>query len=239
MTQFRIKENGFKEIRKQTLIRTIPLLLIAMIVGLLIFEFNPNNKDSSDINVYPIVIPIILGAVFFGVIKGLKRQKSIYDTYTLQFDENGVTREQINTPSISLLFSEITKITKSNQGGLVITGKNLSNLIIIPAQIDNMNIIEALLKENCAIQIAISKPLIQRLNIPIAIAVLGLMVITYVSTNKILVSVSGILLTSIMIWSFIKIQTNKNIDKKTRRSSYWVILVILSIIGVMISKILN
>jgi hypothetical protein len=239
MKQFKIKENGFKEIRKQALIRTIPMILIAMIVGLVIFELNPNNKDSSDINVYPIVIPIILGALSFGLIKGLKRQKAIYDTYTLEIDDTGVTREQVNTPLIRLLFSDITKITKSNQGGLVITGKNLSHSIIIPAQIDDMTMIEAIIQENCNIRIGISIPLIQRLIIPLMIAVLGLMAITYISTNKILVSFSGTTLTAIMIWSFIKTQSNKNIDKKNKRSSYWIILVILSIIGVMISKLMN
>lgn len=238
MKQFKIKENGFKEIRKQTLIRTIPIIIIAMIAGLAIFEFNPSNTNSSDVNVYPIMIPIILGALFFGLNKGLKRQKAIYNTYTLEFDDDGITREQVNTPSVRLLFSDITKITRSNQGGLVITGKSLSNSIIIPAQIDDMAMVEALLKENCTIQTGISKPLIQRLTIPLVIAVLGLMAITYISTNKLLVSVSGTILTVVLVWSFIKTQTNKNIDKKTRRNSYWVILVILSVIGAMISKLM-
>ncbi len=238
MKQFKIRENGFKEIRKQTIMRTIPMILIAMLVGLVIFEFNPNN-NTSDINVYPYIIPIIIGALAFGLNKGIKRQKAIYETYLLTIDDSGVTREQGNTPAIRLLFSEIKKITKTNQGGFVITGKNLANSIIVPAQIEYLNQFENLLKEHCSIPIKISKPMIQRLMIPMIIAVLGLMAITYISTNKILVSFSGTTLTAIMIWSFIKIQTNKNIDKKTRKSSYWVIFVILSIIGVMIFKLIN
>ena len=239
MKQFKIRENGFKEIRKQTIMRTIPMILIAMLVGLAIFEFNPNNSDTSDINVYPYIIPIIIGALAFGLNKGIKRQKAIYDTYLLTIDDSGLTREQGNTPGIRLLFSEIKKITKTNQGGFVITGKNLANSIIVPAQIEYLNQFENQLKENCSITIEMSKPMIQRLMIPMIIAVLGLMAITYISTNKILVSFSGTILTAIMIWSFIKIRTNKNIDKKTRKSSYWVILVIFSIVGVMIFKLIK
>lgn len=239
MKQFKIRENGFKEIRKQTILRTIPMTLIAMLVGLAIFEFNPNNNNASDINVYPFIIPIIIGVLTYGLIKGIKRQKAIYDKYMLTIDDIGITREQGNTPAIRLLFSDITKIAKNTKGGFVITGKSIGNQIIVPAQIENLIHFETILNENCSITIGLSKPLIQRLIIPIVISVLGLMAITYISTNKILVSFSGTILTAIMIWSFFKTQTNKNIDKKTRRSSYWIILVICSIIGVVIFKLIN
>ena len=239
MKQFKIRENGFKEIRKQIIIRTIPMTLIAVIVGLAIFEFNPNSNSSSDINVYPLIIPILVGALAFGLFKGIKRQKAIYEKYLLIIDDSGITREQGNTPTIRLLFSDITKINKNNQGGFVITGKNVTNSIIVPAQIENLNQFENLLNENCSIPIGLSKPMLERLIIPIVLFVLGLMAITYISTNKILVSFSGIILTAIMIWSFIKIQTNKNIDKKTRKNSYWIIIVIFSIVVIMFYKILG
>ena len=235
MRQFRIKENGFKEIKKQTLTRTVPISLVAVIVGLVAFEYSYNG--TSNLNVYPYVIPIIIGALAFGLNKGLKRQKEIYDTYTLNIDDASITREQANTPSIRLLFSDIKKITKSNQGGLVIKGDGLANSILIPSQINDLVNLETTLKEKCTCGIINSKPLIQRLMIPLVIAVLGLMATLYISSNKVLVGFSGIVLTGIMIWSFIKMQTNKSIDRKTRKSSYWVIVVILSIIGIMIYKI--
>jgi hypothetical protein len=200
---------------------------------------NPGNRNTSDVNIYPFIIPVIIGSLFIGISIGLKRQKTIYETYTLKFDEAGVTREQINTPSIRLLFNEITNIRKTKYGGLVISSKNQSNSIIILAQIDDMEMIESVLKENCNIPIGISKTLNQLLLIPLVIFVLGLMAVTYISTNKILVSISGVILISIMIWSFVKNQTNKNIDKRTRRSSYVLIMVVLIIIGIIISKLMN
>ena len=239
MKQFKIKENGFKEIRKQTLMRIIPMALIAVVVGLAIFEINSSKSSKSDINVYPIVVPIVIGALAFGLNKGIKRQKVIYDTYELNVDADGITREQANTPTIRLLFSDITKITKSSKGGFVITGKSITNSILVPTQIDDLTGLENVLNENCTIRISTSKPLIQRLMIPILFAVLGLMAVTYVSTNKILVALSGTILTIVMIFSFVKIQTNKNIDKKSRRSSYSMLIVILSIIGIMIFKLMN
>jgi hypothetical protein len=239
MKQFKIKENGFKEIRKQTLLRTIPITLIAMSVGLVILEYNSVRNITSAVNVYPIVIPILIGTIAFGLYRGLKRQKDIYDTYVLKIDENGITREQINTPVINLSFKDIKRITKSKNGVIVIRGNSIYNSIIVPAQVEDIIGLESILNENCPVPIGFSKPLIQRLLIPIVLVVLGLWIVTYVSSNKLLVACSGTILTITLIWSVISIQVNKNIDNKTRRSSYWIILVVLSIIGVMIFKLLK
>lgn len=239
MKEFKIKENGFNEIRKQILVRMIPLVLISATFGLVIIEYNSANSGHPEVNVLPIVIPIILGAFAYGIFKAVKRQQRIYETYVVKIDDGCVIREQANTPTIKILYTDIKKITKPNQGGIVIVGNNSSNVIFVPAQIDDMSGFENTLLANSTVQISLSKPLIQQLMIPMVLAIVGLMAVTYISTNKILVTISGTILTAIMIVSFIKIQTNKNIDRKTRRSSYWVIVVILSIIGMVISKFLN
>jgi hypothetical protein len=239
MKQFKIRENGFKEIRKQTLVRTIPLLTIAAIGGLLISEFNPAYDNISDINVLPYVIAILIGTLVIGLSIGIKRQKAIYDKYELILDENSITREQGNTSTIRILFTDIKKITKDSNGGLIINGLKLSNTILVPAQIDDMASLENILQAKCSTQISMSKPLMQRLIIPLVLVLLGLMVTTYISTNKILVSVFGSIVIAVMIMSFIKIQTIKNIDSKTRRSSYWILFVIISIVGVIINKLMN
>lgn len=239
MKEFKIKETGFKEIRKQMLVRMIPLVVISASFGLVIVEYNSSNSGRPDINVLPIVIPIILGVFAYGIFKAIRRQKLIYETYVVKMDDACLIREQANTPTIKILYKDIKKITKPKLGGIVIVGNNSSNVIFVPAQIDDMTGFENALLANCTTQISLSKPLIQKLMTPLVLVILTLMAVTYISTNKILVSISGTILTTIMIFSFIKIQTNKNIDKRTRRSSYWTIIVILSIIGVVISKLMN
>lgn len=237
--QFKIKENGFKEVRQKILIRTIPLVFISGMVGLLILKYSPSYNANTEINVFPFVIPVILCAFAFGIIKAIYRQKTMYESYKLEIDDSGITREQVNTPVIRILFTEINSITKNSQGGLVITGNSLANSILVPTQTQDLEVLENILLANCSVTISSSKSMIQRLMIPLIIAVLGLMAITYISTNKILVSVSGILLIAFMIFSFIQIQMNKNIDSRTRKSSYWVIIVIISIIGIIASKFMN
>jgi hypothetical protein len=78
----------------------------------------------------------------------------------------------------------------------------------------------------------------QKLTIPIAITTLILMATTYLATNKILVAFSGITLSTLLIYSFIQLQRNKNIDKNTKSGSYFTIIVLVSIVGTVIFKLL-
>lgn len=236
---FKIKEDGYQEIRKQIVIRSIPLVLISGTTGLLIFVFSPLNNDQPEVNVLPFIIPMILIFFSLGIINVLNRQKAIYKSYALKIDEKGITRQQASTPTISLLFSEIKSITKSKQGAYVITGNNLSNMIIVPAQLEELDVLMNIILSNCALSISDQKPLLERLTLPLALVALGLLATTYLSTNKILVAISGLLLIAFMIYSFINLQTNKNIDHKTRKSSYWMIFMILVIIGMVASKLMS
>lgn len=218
--------------------RIIPLILLSGTIGLLIFVFSSANTAQPEVNGLPFLIPLLLVFFALGVINVLNRQKAIYKSYELKIDETGITRHQSSTPTISLLFSEIKSITKSKQGVYVIAGNNRTNMIIVPAQLEELDVLMNIIQANCGLPISSQKPLMERLALPLVFVVLGLMATTYLSTNKILVAVSGLLLIALMIYSFINLQTNKNIDNKTRRSSYWMIVAILVITGMIASKLM-
>ncbi|MCT4589725.1 MAG: hypothetical protein N4A71_18020 [Carboxylicivirga sp.] len=115
----------------------------------------------------------------------------------------------------------------------------MNNAIIVPAQLERIDEMEESLRANCQEEEkpVKTKSILQKLTIPFVFLTIGLMGVVYISSNKILVGIAGLVLTVVLIWSFINIQRNKNIDKRTRRSSYWTILVLLSIIGITISKV--
>ena len=58
-------------------------------------------------------------------------------------------------------------------------------------------------------------------------------------TNRVIVGVSGAILVAILSWSFYDVQRSKNIDLKTKRRMWWILLVLASIIGVTMMKLLN
>lgn len=62
------------------------------------------------------------------------------------------------------------------------------------------------------------------------ILAIGMMLGVYTVTNKIIVGICGTAVTGIFIWAFYVIQTSKNVPGSTKRTSWFFLIVIVSII---------
>ncbi len=235
MQIFKIRQDGFKEIKKQMLIRTIPILIIAATVGITISTINSKGKET-DVNVLPFVIPIIAIALGFGLYRGINRQKALFESYTLTITNNLITREQLNTPIISIYFNDIKEIARHKSGGFTIKGKDATDLIGIPKQIDNYSQLETTLQKIQTIAVKDKVPFLQKYQSLTGLVTVGLMLCVYTVNNKIIVGLTGTTLVALMVWSFIKIRRSKNVDSKTKKSVWWVLIVLASVILVMIFK---
>lgn len=229
MEIFQNKEGGFGEVKKNLLIKQIPVLLIAVLGGVGMSYFS-SSHGPDDINVYPFVIVVCLGAAAFGFSRGLKTQKKNYESYTLTMGNNHVVREQSNTPPITLAFNDITTITKNMNGGFTIKGGSAMNTIVVSAQIEGYEKLERMLNEVKPITVQTSKTLLQRYAMVLPLVVIGLMAGVYVSYNKIIVAICGLSILALLGYSFYKIQTNSNIDYRTKKRMWWVIAVGISIV---------
>lgn len=235
MEQFKIRKDGFKEIRKASLIKAIPMSLLATFGGLAISHFNTNG-EQSDVNIFPIVIPIILGAMAFGLYRAINNQKKIYDSYRLTLDINGITREQHNTPTITISKTDLNEIVKNSNGSFTIKGNSDVNVIGVPSQIDDYEKLEKLLSEIGQISSKTSEPLFQKYTGLLSILIIGLMAAVFISKDKIIVGVFGSILLVSLGYSFFEVRRSKNIDSKTKRGVWWLILVAASIAGAMYMK---
>ncbi|GAO41764.1 hypothetical protein [Flavihumibacter petaseus] len=235
MQVFTIKQDGFKEVRKLLLFRAIPFMLIAAIVGIVIGTINTTTAPS-DMNIWPVVVPFIILMLGWGMYRGVNRQKELFESYTLKITDNLVTREQLNTPTISIYFADIKEIVKHKNGGYTIRGKDARELIVIPVQIDNYSQLETSLQAIQQISTQHTVSFIQKYQGLTGLLTVGLMLCVYTVNNKIVVALAGTTFVSLMIWSLLEIRSNKNIDNKTKRSMWWILLVLFSVIAVMIMK---
>jgi hypothetical protein len=234
MQQFKIRKDGFKEIRNQILIRTIPLILIAATAGIIISSVNSGEKDSEII--LPIFIPLVVLAVGFGLYRGVNRQKELFESYTLNFTNNHVTREQLNTPEISIDFNDIKEIVKNRNGSFTIIGMSRTDLICVPSQIENYDQVVERLIQIRPISGKSNSQSLQKYQGILVILVIGLMVCVYTVTNKVIVAVAGTLLLGLAVWSVFEVKKSKNIDDKTKRGMRWIWFVMAAVIVIMVMK---
>ncbi|WP_456313981.1 hypothetical protein [Pseudomonas shirazensis] len=232
---FKIRENGFEEMKKELIFKSVPMLLISMIFGIAIVFFN--TKNSEDLfRALPFIIPIYLFALGFGIRTGLKRQKILFQTFKLTFLENNIIREIANTPTVNIPFTDIQSIIKDKKGTYTIKGKTAVETILVPSQIENHGGLELTLNNIKPIEELTQSKFEEKYRIPIILLMFICMATVYISFNKILVGICSVVVSTLLIRSSIQILKNKNIDNKTRRIGYYSLIVLASVIGVTIIK---
>jgi len=239
MPDYRIRPDGFKEIKKRIVTR---LLVFVSIIGpgsILLMVLNTKNKEQDNYIVIPIVVVLFIAVFFFSIRRAVKKQKELMDSYALVLTENMISRYLINTPTISLYYSEIKEISKTARGIFVIKGKHAEDIIIVPSQIENYEELEERLNNILPVAAYKPKTIFEKYPVPAALLSLALMFGVYGPRNKIVVLACSIPLTGIMIWSFYKIRVSKNLDKRVKRISWWMLLVMLSIIYITILKLIG
>lgn len=235
MQQFTNRPEGFRELRKAILLKAVPTSLLAGSVGIAISYAN-SNVSTGDSNASLGIIPIMLATLAFGVYRGITIQKKIFDSYTLTFNNNAVTREQNNTPTITIPYRDITEIARNSNNSFTIKGDSAVNIIGISPYIDDYDHLEILLSTIKPISVKVTEPFLQKFSGLISLLTLGLMASVYLVKNKIVVGTSGAVLLALLGYSFFEIRRSKNLDSKIKKGMWWLLLVIASIMGVMYVK---
>jgi len=228
MKTFKLDPCGFKEIRQKTLLRTIPIAVLAALAGLYISSVNQNTGTSS-LDTLPIVIPIMIVALCFGIFSGLKRQKDMWDTYELTIDGETISRTQNNVPTVTIKKDDLQEIVESPQGHILLKTGNRTNLINIPSSVQDRDELLNTLAGFGQINKEVGNK--SNLTLFISLAGIGLMLVFFVSKDKSIILLTGTILTGGLLWAFFEIQKSKLIDKKTKRGAYFIFLVLFSIIG--------
>jgi hypothetical protein len=234
METFKHKKDSFKEIQKRSLKIILPVTLVALLTGTGISYYNNDSFDTL-----PFVLVISFIAVSFGMYRGLNRQRVLFNSYSLTIEDDYLIREQQNTPTVQITKQDIQEIIRYANGSYLIKGKNPSDQIIVSGMVDDKDKLTALLSEMGDIKDQAATSMLQRFVLPLIVIGLILMATVYISTNKYLVLISGTAVVSGLVWSLYQVYTSRNVDRKTKRSIWWSLLVILSILGTMYAKLIG
>lgn len=230
MKRFTLDPEGFFELRKRMLYRSIPLLLLAMIAGSYIAEKTMSNQFGGSFDVLPFVLPISLIAVSIGLSRGIKIQRDNWESYELVFKNSSIIRVQNNVPRIEIKESEVSKIIEARNGDLNVNTTDKRKTILIPHNLINFEEVKSYLDKFGIIKSDEKQFTIAKWQILSGIISVVLFVLLYLTEIKIITYSSGAILIVGLLWSFIEIQRNKNINLKIKKIAYSIFLVIPSII---------
>lgn len=231
MKEFRIRENGFKEIKKR-LIVTMSIMFSAIFLIVILLPAVMSEAPER-FNTLPYLIVMFVGISVFSIWTSIKKQRPLFESFVLRIDDEKVVREKLNTPTLSINRNDITKITKHANGSFSVQGKSKLNPIIIPTQIEDYQLLESMLTQLKLVTVLTSKNFVEKMFIPISLSGAVLMGITYISKNETIILICSILIVSILSASLVLTQMNKNIDKKTKRLG-WLVLIPLAVFVSMI-----
>ncbi len=243
IAQFKIRPERLNELKKQMFIKVVPLVFLTF-TGVLCINYFTNTQPMN-VDAFIFSASVFLIAMVYGINKGAKRQIKLLEHYTLFISDQEIRREQNNTPLLTIPTSEIFTILKNRNGSFSIIGKMTktaglkytTNVINVPAQIENYNQIEKLLQNIRPFTKPFGGVLLQVL-LPILTIILtiGLMAIVYITKNKIMVAVSGVLFVALSSWSFLTTYKSKNVDNKTKKLLLLFVLPIISVIYIAFLK---
>lgn len=236
--QFRIPTDRISNMTKKALFNLLPVLILGVGGGLLI-AYNLQDGPVKDYTTLMFVIPLMAVYIAYAAYNGMKRQKALFSTYVLTIHSNSIKREQHGMPSINLYFSEIKQILKLKDGSFHVRAKDSSSSFMVPSTIEQYEEVERLLQGIMPIERSVTYGLLHKYVWAPAMAMIGLMVAVYLSSNRLLVTVCGTVAIGIMVWGLIVGRKSKSIDQKTKRGLWWLVLVLFSVAARMVTVWLN
>jgi len=226
MKQFKVGEDGYKKLRKRWLSITLPAMCICALI-FIIPNILGSKGQSGDTWLYMVAIfPIIFG---IGTFRTLKRQKKFLESYSVTISDNEITREQMNTPALTINFMEIKEIVKFEKGSYAVKGAARTDVINIPNWMEDREELEKLLQALAPIKVYTKNLWQIKYRWVLSVMAVGLMFALYFLDNKIIVGISGALLAGLVIWAIYFILTSKNMPTSSKRR-VWRYFLVLAIV---------
>lgn len=231
MQQFTTQKEKFASVSKDMLTRLIPIYLFVILIVGLIPVFKSGTMDLAGI----ISISFLFVIMVINTFRSIGRQRKIFESYTLTFENELITRRQDNTPVLSIAYTDIEKIVKSSKGMFIIKGKT-SDVILVPQYIQEYEQLEALLQSIHQVDVRTKAPLLSKVIFVFPLLTIGLLAGVLAASNKIIVAVCGTLILALLTYGFIIIQKSRNVDYRVKRGRWFMLVIAASVIIVMYDK---
>lgn len=235
--EFKVGKDGLAGFRKTLFIRMFALFFVSAAATVTISAINDENERGLLDILFTAAILIVV--IIVVVYRSVNKQVKIMEVFRLVITGSDITREQGGKLPLTFSQTEIKEIIKTARGSFIIKSTISNETLVIPYFIENYTEAEKLLLQFGNITTEPQKIIVQKLTALLPLVAIALLVAVYTCDNKWVVGITGTSLLAFMAWSLIKVQGNKNLDRKVRASSWGLILVAISVITVMCFKLIG
>jgi uncharacterized protein YsxB (DUF464 family) len=216
MAEYRLIENNKKNLLNKKMLKSLPLIIIAVLAGMGISFFQIAQSYNSHIFLI-VILPTLLicaGATFIGLKFGLKIYKENHLDVVFSIEDSFLKIIRKGRDIISASKEEINKIEEYNDETIIIFLKNKQK-IILNKNIENYNNMKSELNEFFEISKKDKKPNNSFYTI-LSLGIIILYIVFCLSADKAIVILSGVLVVGIVIFSIVKTLLDKSVDKRIK-----------------------
>lgn len=228
MKELYVLPEFYKWLNRRSLITTLVLSAIVIPVGLLIGSRGQISRSSFT------NIPLFLGLIAVGSIIGAINGNKLWKSYCLILSDTSVAKKQNGYPDLLIPFDKISKVVEMPGKGLIIYSQTTNSQIHVPFLISGYKEIhETLRKSPVKIEIGHHKNKDYHFGI-FAFLFLAAFVITLISDNLWVMSITGIPVSLFLIAIIISLRNNPSTPQVVKQ---WIWLATLPVISI-VSRIL-
>jgi hypothetical protein len=190
-------------------------------------------NDESPLPAWILIITIVITLIglIIGIGVGLRRVQRTWASYRLILDENSVRRVQDGYPEVTIQSSEISKITETEERGIVVHSIRPYTYIGIPRAVEEYSEIRADLAKKHAIE-SMSRArgkIMQVLTLATGLLAPAALWIIFLAKNKYVIVVTGSLLFIALLVSVVVILRSGSTSKQAKRISWLTLLPLIAI----------
>jgi len=227
MREYKLSPLFFSQMRRRILSVGLPIMLLALVVGVLV-----GAQSEQSITRLLITVSLILILLAFSFTRAIRQQQKHWARYRLIIDENSIKKVQHGLAEIAIGYDEISKITESSSAGLVVQALTPYRQIAVPTTLEGYSELRLELASRYPFENIPENRARWMQLVPVlaGVATLVAFVVTIASPNPYVSGIVGTLLASGLVVSFISIQGNTQTTKQVKRGSILIIFPLLAII---------
>lgn len=220
-SEYRLSAEFYPQLTRRMLRIFVPFVVVAPLFG---WYATGGGKDGATYFAVGAVTVVALGTAWLNT----RRQHRSFRTFRLQVSGGALVREQERFNPITFTPDSIDRI-EENAHGLTVYGKTRGLQLGVPHTLANYEQFKEQLEALHSIETMSPRRWSGTVTLAAVVAVVVGMVTVYRAQNAWVVLGASTVLVVFLVWSFIAIQRSPIIDQRTKRSSWLMVFVLLSL----------